>query len=367
MTRPEMTSLADPDLRRLNAVRLLAVLAIGLGYASTMPQGPESREWLSHLGHDPSWFGVQVLFFLSGWLGWRSLSRTDHRRYTGYLARRAKRIYPWTILYTAAIVLVAYPLLCAADDKPIQPAAESLLYFVKTASLIAPGDPMPGALDSSPYTCLLQGAIWTLRWGIVAHIGLISVYALRIRSRTGLSILAVLAVLLCASIFLVQAKTALDLPAILGTGARLAYPFLAGAALYAWDAKQMMSRKRWFTIAALAFGIATIHYLAVPWTPAIEILATTGWCAVAMMLLKPAVQPTASDARPAPDFLAGRPNLILPTYLGIWPICQIYLFAAPHLPTLALIAVTLLSSVALAAVLSALARTLRIHRRIQPA
>ena len=51
-------------LSRLNAVRLIVVTLIAIGYASTMSIGPGSVEWLNTFGYDPSLYGLQVLFFL---------------------------------------------------------------------------------------------------------------------------------------------------------------------------------------------------------------------------------------------------------------------------------------------------------------
>lgn len=59
MTPPQSKSPADAaniwQITQLNAVRLIIVLAISLGYASTMSMGQGNHEWGHHWGYDPSW------------------------------------------------------------------------------------------------------------------------------------------------------------------------------------------------------------------------------------------------------------------------------------------------------------------------
>ena len=67
------------ELSKLNFIRIIIVMMIAFGYASTMPLGPlletgEARpEMFQMLGYDPSWVGISLLFFFSGILALRSL------------------------------------------------------------------------------------------------------------------------------------------------------------------------------------------------------------------------------------------------------------------------------------------------------
>ncbi|MEM9599605.1 MAG: hypothetical protein AAF926_01160, partial [Pseudomonadota bacterium] len=213
-------------LSRLNAVRMIVILLIGLGYASTMAVGPGAREWLHSLGYDPSWYGIQVLFFLSGWLAWRSLA--SGRGIIAFVRSRVRRTLPWVLLYTLVITAVLYPLLCNHDSPLAQGTLHLALYFAKTVTLIDPGGPMPGALDDALYACLLQGTIWTLRWGAIAFAGLICAYlaGLRARSLAILFMLCVIAHVTVSTWSLHSGAAWLDplLP-----GLRLGYAFLFGA------------------------------------------------------------------------------------------------------------------------------------------
>jgi len=155
-------------LPRLNAVRLFVVVMIAFGYASTMPVGPDKFETGKLFGYEPSWIGIQVLFFLSGALAYRSI--TAGRIGFEYLKSRVLRTFPMLLAMTLTTVLVIYPML----GKPLTNPQEYIAlakYFFLTVTCIDPGRVLPGLLDDSLYACLIQGGIWTLRWGLIIHIG----------------------------------------------------------------------------------------------------------------------------------------------------------------------------------------------------
>ncbi|GHA96947.1 hypothetical protein GCM10009069_19980 [Algimonas arctica] len=343
-------------LERINAVRLITVGFIGLGYASTMAIGPQSQEWLSTFGYDPSLFGLQVLFFLSGWLAWRSLSQGKSA--TAFIMSRVSRTMPWLALYTLIVVAVLYPLLCNPDAPSVKTAAQLAVYFLTTVTLIDPGQAMPGALDNALYACLLQGAIWSLRWGAIAFIGLLLAYKLGLRHRVlylGLFVVAV-----CAHIgvnaWTDQTNSALLFPLI--PGLRLAFPFLLGIAAYGWKDRLPTGARGWLLISALALGVALIHYYGFRFSYMIEIFAMTGWCALAMALLHSQLQA-----------LKNWPNLVLPFFLGVWPTAQGLLAAFPTIAVPVLVMATLSTALSVAALFWGLKRlaSRSVHRRVQPA
>ncbi|MGJ8558901.1 MAG: hypothetical protein ACSHX3_01555 [Litorimonas sp.] len=353
---PRNTPADAAVLARLNAVRLIIVGFIGLGYASTMAVGPQSLEWLNIFGYDPSLFGLQVLFFLSGWLAWRSLSQG--RSAKAFILSRAKRTVPWLALYTLIVVAVLYPLLCDPDAPIVKDTAQLSLYFLTTVSLIDPGQLMPGALDDALYACLLQGAIWSLQWGALAFIGLLFAYKLGLRHR--LWYLAFFVLTVCAHIsvnaWTDQTGSEFLFPVI--PGLRLAYPFLLGIAAYGWKDRLPTSARGWSLIAAFALGAASIHYYSFRWSYTIEIIAMVGWSALAMTLL-----------HSPQNLLKNWPNLVLPFFLGVWPTAQVILAVFPTITVPALIGATLSTAFALAALFWALKRLTRrpVHRRAQTA
>lgn len=341
-------------LARINAVRLIIVGFIGLGYASTMAVGPQSTEWLNIFGYDPSLFGLQVLFFLSGWLAWRSLS--NGRSLPAFILSRARRTLPWLALYTLLVVAVLYPLLCDPDAPTVKSTGQRVLYFLQTVTLINPGQPMPGALDSALYACLLQGAIWSLRWGAVAFVGLALTYLIGLRHR--LWYLGLFGATVCAHIgvnaWTDQTGSGLLVPII--PGLRLAFPFLLGVAAYGWKDRLPTQSRGWLMIAAVALGVASIHYYGFHWSYMIEVIAMTGWCALAMALLHSQLK-----------MFENWPNLVLPFFLGVWPTAQVLLAVVPNIAVPTLVVATLTSSLALAALFWSLKRLARrpVHGRVQ--
>jgi peptidoglycan/LPS O-acetylase OafA/YrhL len=341
---------------RLNAVRMIVVSFISVGYASTMAIGPHAREWLNLFGYDPSLFGLQVLFFLSGWLAWRSLSQG--RRLRAFILSRATRTLPWLALYTLIVTAILYPFLYDPAAPTIKTGAQLALYFIETVTLINPGDAMPGALESAHYAGLLQGSIWSLQWGAIAFAGLLGAYLIGLRHR--LIYLSLFAAAVCAHVG-VNAwsdSTGSDLLFPLIPGLRLAFPFLLGIVAYGWRDRLPARSSGWLLIALITLGAASIHYYGLRWSYAIEITAMTGWCALAMAGLH-------SRGR----WLQHWPNLALPVFLGVWPTAQTVYALAPGISVPALVAVSLSLAVGLAATFYALARIIRrpVHRRVQPA
>ncbi|WP_298916125.1 hypothetical protein [uncultured Algimonas sp.] len=342
------------DLSRLNAVRLIVVALIGLGYASTMPVGPGAREWLNLFGYDPSLFGLQVLFFLSGWLAWRSLA--SGRSLLEFTASRARRILPWVALYTLIVVALLYPALCDHGAAGRKDTVGLLRYFIETVTLIRPGQPMPGALDEARYGCLLQGTIWTLRWGALAYAGLLVLHALGARHWDWYAGLLVAGVAAHIGVDGWTDRTGSDLlgPAI--PGLRLAVAFLLGVLVRQFRFAPLLRGRAWAVVSAICLGAAYLHFHVLPWSRAIELLAMSGWCALAMAVLQ---------ARGA--WLRGWPDIVLPAYLGVWPLAQLILALRPDISVAALVVATLAAAFGTAFLFSRLARVRLLHRRVQPA
>lgn len=355
-TKSGITSLEESVLSRLNAVRLIVVGFIGLGYASTMAVGPQAKEWLNTFGYDPSLFGLQVLFFISGWLAWRSLARGQSAR--AFILSRAKRTLPWLALYTFIVAAILYPVLCETGAVNTKSTLQLSLYFIDTVTLIDPGQRMPGALDNALYMCLLQGAVWSLRWGAIAFIGLLAAFFIGMRDRRWYLGLFGMAALVHVGVNAWTDQTGSDLLKPIIPGLRLAVPFLLGVTTYAWKDRLPSTSRGWGIISAAALTAAIIHYYGFRWSYAIEILAMTGWCALAMAMLH------SRQTR-----LENWPNLVLPIFLGVWPAAQVWLAAVPNISVPALVALTMATAIGLAAAFLGLRQLFRwpVHRRVQPA
>ena len=329
---------APAHLPRLAAVRTLAVLAMAMGYASTMARGPGTAEWGRIFGYEPSMFAVQTLFFLSGWLALRSLHR--HGSGLRMLASRARRNLPALAVATAIVALLVYPLI-----SPTQPMgiADRMQYIAMTVSCADPGRLLPGALDEAHYACLLQGAVWTFRWGAIAFLGTALIWPTGLlRSRLALVFATSAAVAAYAVLnYLSQKAGTWELLTNAETGLRFAYPFAAGMLAFAWG-----DRLRALPMAGALVGLATVNFWLLPWTPLIEIGTALAFGLGALTL--------ARSRHPALSSLDGWPALALPVFVVNWPVAQVWLYALPEIGSAGLVALTLTTSLLLAGLYAAL-------------
>ena len=318
-------------LIRLNAVRLITVVFIAIGYASTMPLGPGHSEILAQLGYDPSWIGIQILFFFSGFLAMRSLSQG--RSAFEYLRSRIIRNIPLLAIFTLIAVLVIYPALGVKTESTGALISKLGRYFFETVSCIGPGRVLPGLLDEARYMCLIQGAIWTLRWGAIAHIGAAIGGQMGLFKNRGLvATFAVAAVMGYFAASFIHGKTGHPTLGTVLVGLRLAWPFLVGMACFSYREDLPTSV---FGRTAILLGMGTmavIWYHFLPWTPAIELLLTGFWIYAALLL---ALSETSKLS-----VLNNWPNLVLGLYLANWPTSQLILLASPDMSSLELIAVS---------------------------
>ena len=327
------------DLSRLNFVRLLIVLAIAFGYTSTMPLGPDHAEIGVHLGYDPSWIGIQLLFFFSGVLALRSLRR--HGSSFEYLRSRFFRNVPLLMIFTLMTVLVIYPLLGVKSDNPGDLVKKLGTYFFETVTCLNPGQPLPGLLDNARYMCLIQGAVWTFRWGMIAHIATAIGHKIGLfKSDRFILVMAAGVTFLYFALSQLSTWGGKDVPNLLLTGVHLAFPFLCGMAAYAY--RGSFPKRRTTQVATLlALGsTSVIWFLFLRWSPAIELLLTAFWTYAAWLILT-----RSSNQKSGLSFT---PDLTLTLYLIMWPTAQLLLLIFPEFGPWQLIGLSLPLSLGLA-------------------
>lgn len=325
-------------LSKLNAVRVMIVMMIAFGYASTMPYGEmnadgiANQEALAHLGYDPSWIGISLLFLWSGFLGMRSLD--NHGSSLKYLQSRSLRNLPLLVFVTLVVILILYPVFGKVSESPLQTLKTIFVYFLGTVTCIRPGEPLEGLLDHAEYMCLVQGAIWTLKWGILAHVAMaignqISLFKDR-RIVLSLSVLSVLFYIAITSIHFYVRPVNGDI--ILAS--QLAWPFLLGVSLYQYWEKLPKNPVTNLAVTAGFFILACGLYFTsiLPWSKAIIVSLTLGWIWLCVTLLKLPVHHL--------KFLNNWAPLTLAIYLINWPTAQILLLG-PSLPLGVYMALTL--------------------------
>ncbi len=321
----------DFNLHKLNAVRIFIVLMIALGYASTMPIGPGETEKLAHLGYDPSWIGISLLFFISGIMAMRSLNR--HGSIKKYLISRAGRNLPLLAFVTLISVLVIYPLFGVSSDSLGDTVKKLGVYFLGTVSCLRPGEPLPGLLDDAKYMCLIQGAIWTLKWGLIAHIAASLGHFFGFFKNKRLTLFITLSAIFCHFTMQYYYVNGGDVPDNLMLAARLGWPFLAGMSVFAWRDKLPKSVRTNMAITIAFFATAVIWFSFLQWSPVIEILLTCAWSWMAFTIL--------SLKTDQMKMLNNWPALALAIYLLNWPVSQMLLLALPEITSWQLIALSL--------------------------
>lgn len=312
-----------PKLEWLPLVRMLVVSFIIFGYASTMPRGPDKAEYLRLFGYDPSWYGITLLFMISGFLAARSLQR-DNSAFK-FLISRTIRNVPTLIVFALLVIFVLFPVFGEGNaQSPIQ----HLRYFFNVVSCVNPGALTPGLLDDALYMCAIHGGLWTFRWGAIAYLGTAIMWRIGLfkSNRILLFFCAALIALFCAlaSYNVAKPSTALEGAQ---TALHLAWPYIAGMCAYRYQNKI----PRLIMIPAAFIFVAGIHYLVLPWTPYIEVLMDIG---LGLLVFQAITNPAS-----CPGWLRKLPDLSLGLYVFNWPVLQITLLLLPGLSPLLLFAI----------------------------
>ena len=341
------------SLHGLAALRILIILAIGVGYASTMNIGAENYEWGNHWGYDPSWYGVQLLFIFSGFLAARSMAQG--RSVLAFFSSRCRSLWPALIAATLFTVCFIYPVMCAPDAAVRMSPADLAAYFFKTVFLVDPGARMPGLLDDAKYMCLLQGAIWTLRIGLILHLGFLIGWMTRILQNRYF-VLALSVTAIAAYVTLVD--TAVKIPefgekigdALLAF--RLGYAYLAGVAIFMWQDKLRLNGRRIIFSTLSLTLLTTVFYKWLPWSSIQEVMGVTVWLTICLGFL-----------HHAPKGLQRCPRLSPVLYVSVWPAAQIIVALLPSASQMGI----MLMSAALASLSAVVVFLILRQARIQPA
>lgn len=342
---------APLPLHGLTALRCFIVLVIGLGYASTMGIGGDSPEWGRLWGYDPSRYGVQLLFILSGFLAARSMAQG--RTIRQFFGSRIRSLWPALIAATLFSVCIIYPIMCA-PNAPIRMSAPDLAtYALKTIFFIDPGMRMPGLMDNAKYMCLLQGAIWTLQWGLILHVGFLFGWITRLlRHRVPALLLCIAAIALYVTAIdtsVIDSDFVAAVNPIL-PGLRLGYAYLIGVTFFHWQKQLRLTLPR-ILIASVAITALTCgFYMGMPWSSVLEIMGVFVWLTLCIGFL-----------RTAPRLLGKCPRLAPMLYVSIWPAAQIVVSLTPDISQLMVINFSIALALISACIMFILLRETRIQ------
>lgn len=320
------------SLNWLGPVRMAVIAFIAFGYASTLPRGPQEAEYLRLFGFDPSWYGISILFMISGFLALRSLER--HGSPQKFLLSRIGRNLPTLAIFAFMVVLIAFPLLGVPLDGALGNGSQlqqHITYLVKVISCVSPDMVTPGLLDNALYMCVIQGGLWTFRWGAIAFILTAILWALGgLQRRSTLFILTLGSIICYASLMVYTVQTP-EAPSVLNPiaiGLRLGWAYLIGMCGYAF--KDKLPRTVFIPVVILC--VAALQYTLLRWTPFIEISTGIGFGYLVYLAM------TSKTALPKP--LKHLPDLSLGLYVFNWPAGQIMLLLIPSLTPLPLFALS---------------------------
>ena len=323
------TETASPPRRLgwLGPVRMLIMAIIAFGYASTMPRGPGTAEYLRTFGYDPSWYGIAIIFMITGFLAMRSLQR--HGSAVKFLASRLFRNLPLLLLFALLVVLVLFPIFAVPMEAGGSRLEQHMRYLVKVVSCFDPNELTPGLLDNALYMCVIQGGLWTFRWGLIAFIATAALWAIGGLRSGRMLLLFTLALTVTYAVLIVYAikspQPYLELPII---GLRLGWAYLAGMCAYVY--REKMPRNLLLPFGLL--GLAALQYYTLPWTPFVEITAEFGFGYLVFLAITSRLK--------VPAALKSLPDLSLGLYVFNWPMAQLTLLMLPALSPLGLFAIS---------------------------
>ncbi|PHR92608.1 MAG: hypothetical protein COA69_07165 [Robiginitomaculum sp.] len=334
----KMRSEEPVSLTWLAPVRMLVITMIAFGYASTMSRGPQEAEYLRMFGYDPSWYGISILFMVSGFLALRSLQR--HGSALKFLISRCVRNVPIVAVFALLVVLLIFPLL---GDMGATGLGQHIQYLIKVISCISPGEMTPGLLDNALYICTIQGGLWTFRWGAIAFIATAVLWMIGgLRNRRQILLLSIILLLAYAAFVFYGIQTTDHHPAFsfIRVGLRLGWAYMLGMCAYAY--RHTLPRTLFIPLVIIA--AASIQYYALRWTPFIEISTELGLGYLVYLGITSRRGAPNSGQKPEqkPDQKNGRksiPDLSLGLYVFNWPVTQIVLLLLPGLTPLSLFAV----------------------------
>jgi peptidoglycan/LPS O-acetylase OafA/YrhL len=303
--------MVDSEQNSLNAVRLLAALAVLFSHSFEIALGPNSAEPIGVLTHYTlGQHAVNAFFVISGLTLAHSIARnSDLRR---FLVARCLRIFPGLIACGFFFAFILGPLLTSRSFTEYFTDSHTYLYPLSVA--VAFDDAMPpiGIFESVPLAGAVNTPLWTLRYELAAYVGLAMFAAtglfLRVRA-----VFLTTAVVLVGFIYWEAFHELIAWPEWVGSLDRFGFCFLLGVAAYAVRDKIVLS------------PIPIIAAIPVLWLLNDTILAHPAYCIfIAYLVLLLGWALPGALAR-----FARRTDISYGTYIYGWPIQQALVALVP--------------------------------------
>jgi peptidoglycan/LPS O-acetylase OafA/YrhL len=326
-----------------NLIRLVAALSVVFSHSVAVLGLPSSREFFfDHLGLSLAEMAVDVFFVASGFLVTGSLvNRGD---VIAYVWARALRIYPalWAMLILTVFVLA--PALTTLPRGDYFSSPLTWEYFRKCATLIGGVRySLPGVFETAPLHGEFNGSLWTLPIELRLYCYLAAGWlVLAVAPTLRLKAMRFVLPIAAAALLAIVLKARLTGSALNGADIRV-FMFLYGSSLFLWRERVPISPGLLF--AALGFL-------------ALASFDKTVFLVVYLICLAPLVLHLAYLPKGRIRAFNDWGDCSYGVYIYAFPVQQALASLFPHLPLMAMVAL----SGALALALSALSWTL-IERR----
>lgn len=166
-----LDSILDPQSNSFTLARLVAASAVIVSHGFEIAVGREAPQPLSGLSpFNLGQHAVNVFFVLSGLTLAQSLAtKPDLGR---FLVARLLRIVPGLLAYGLVLCFFAGPLLSSRPLGLYFSSAETYLYSLDVMFRYADAAPPPGLFNEVPVAGVVNEPLWTIRYEIIAYIGL---------------------------------------------------------------------------------------------------------------------------------------------------------------------------------------------------
>lgn len=200
--RAKLSDILSAEENSFNLVRLAAALAVIVSHSALLLAGPEYVELLG--ASTPFTLGqhaVNAFFVISGLTLSHSLARNPDLVH--YAWARCLRIFPALLAYGLLFALVAAPLLTTLQARDYFTDAHTWLYPAAVLIQFARATPPHGIFSSLPIADAVNNPLWTIKYELVAYVGLALLFGLGLFRRTSVLLLSLLA---AAAIFLLAGE-----------------------------------------------------------------------------------------------------------------------------------------------------------------
>ncbi len=237
MTVKVLSDVLDSNRNSFNLIRLVAALSVLVSHSYSMQTGLKASEPLSNLTNfSLGQHAVNAFFVISGLTLAQSLVRTPDL--VQFAKARCLRIGPGLFAYGAIFAFVAGPFLTSLRTIDYFTDAHTWFYPVAVMVEFAKATPPPHIFSGVLLSEVVNNPLWTIKYEILAYIGLAILFRLGLFHKTSALILSVAVVLGT----LVIVGPAPDIgPVLLNHAARYEFCFLLGVAAHHFSARLPVS------------------------------------------------------------------------------------------------------------------------------